>query len=147
MAKVLKIALLILLLTSLWEGAGDASAVCGSAQEAATELVQAPTSSSANHCLQEGKHYYSAATQYAHWLYAEQGNSSGQVNLQTLPRWQRIPAGQKEAFLPACGTIELLRRQTGRASLGQDRPGYAHPLPFSAFACDYYIFALRRILI
>jgi hypothetical protein len=121
----------LLLLIFLWEGGGHTIATLATADNTTpTEQHQAD--------------YLSSAQQF-HLQDAEPSGFAGQINQISFARPSRAQLHNDEY-----GSAPSIRRLTHRAGLMArlgEHLSYIHPHRLTHSACDYYIFALRRIII
>ncbi|MDR0976417.1 MAG: hypothetical protein LBL78_01485 [Prevotellaceae bacterium] len=134
MAQLFRTSLLILTLLFLWGRGGDTLATL-----TATAGHEQPTAQQATSCIN--------ATPHAYALQATDPNVlAGQhINPVYFARTSRASLHNDE-FVALPVNRRLVSRTDMLARLGEQR-AYIHPARLTHSACDYYIFALRRILI
>jgi hypothetical protein len=131
MARIFRTSLLLLLLIFLWEGGGHAIASLTAADHST------PTEQQHAGCISSAQPFQLQD--------AEPSGFAGQINPISFARPSRAQLHHDEY-----GSAPSIRRLTHRASLMArlgEHLSYIHPHRLTHPACDYYIFALRRIII
>ncbi|MDR1005230.1 MAG: hypothetical protein LBL97_09590 [Prevotellaceae bacterium] len=142
MTRIVKTLLAWPLLFLLWNYAGDALPVAEAAEEALFSSYTDDRSGSSR--VQSISHHCYSRSQLPDMPSAEWSSITTPARLLTFMRTQRMQANEELLFVE--DAIDRLNHRFGALSRDKEK-ATSHTQHFARFACEYYVFTLRHILI